>query len=300
VRFKLFGIALLVGLVLVPVSASAQVLYATQACGSCDPYPDGLYTLNPADGTPTLIGNTGESITGLDVHPITGVLYGTTTPNSANPSSLVTINTTTAAVTVVGPHGLDMAMSDLTFAPDGTLYGWLEPSGDVVVRIDLGTGAATLVGESGLNTGGSAFDLAPDGFFYLFGACCGISDQPDHVTKLEVASGISLEDWPLNNLDNGRFPGASFNGSGVLYAVMGPQQANDVRQLVTVDLAAGSYTVVGRTADYLSGLAWSTTPAIVWPAPQVTPIPVLNRTGLIVLGVLVAVVGVVLVRRYVL
>jgi hypothetical protein len=284
----------LVCLVLAPLPASAQVLYATQACGSCDPYPDGLYTLNPADGTPSLIGNMGESVTGLDVHPLTGALYGTTTPNSANGSSLIMINTSDASVTVVGGHGLDAAITDLTFAPDGTLFGWLEPGRDQVVTIDTTTGAATFISNyGGLSTCCAAFDLGPDGFFYYFGTGTGMA-LGTSIVQMQVVDGQPLGEWPLN-LNGDRFLGGSFDGSGVLYGLQGLDNVN--RELATVDLATGNVSVAGATTDYLSGLAWSTTPEIVWPAPIVTPVPVLSRAGIVVLAVLLAGIGVLLVRR---
>lgn len=119
--------------------AVAQTLFATEACGRCGgidqpPLPTMLWTLYPVT---VPVGDMGQSVTGIDFHPTTGVLYGTTTPNSPWPSSLITINPSTAATALIGPHGLDEAISDLTFAPDGRLFGWLEPNHDRIVEIDL-------------------------------------------------------------------------------------------------------------------------------------------------------------------
>ncbi len=44
-------------------------------------------------------------------------------------NSLVTINPATGQVTVIGPTGTGYPYTDIAFAPNGTLYGWLVASG---------------------------------------------------------------------------------------------------------------------------------------------------------------------------
>jgi hypothetical protein len=221
-------------LLLLPLSALAQpVLYATQACGECDVPATGLYTIDPATGTPTLVGDTGESITGLDFHPSTGILYGTTTPNSRFGSALITIDPATGAVTVIGPHGVDKAVIDLTFAPDGTLYGWAEKDVDSVVTINIATGEATLIAHASVESGGCAFDMAPDGFLYLFGGYCDSPLNPDElgendILKLDPASGLVVDYWPIitdaewvceGEDESGAFSAASHDAAGNLFGV---------------------------------------------------------------------------------
>jgi hypothetical protein len=261
---------LLLSLLLLPLSALAQpVLYATQACGRCDADATGLYTIDPATGATTLVGDTGESITGLDFHPGTGVLYGTTTPNSNTPSSLITIDPATGTVTVIGPHGVDRAVTDLTFAPDGTLYGWAEPGFDSVVTIDVTTGAATLVADAQVNSGGCAFDMAPDGFLYLFGASCSSplnNDGDNAVLKLNATSGVVVDYWPIitdaswecDSDETGAWSAASHDGAGNLYGFSNAGCGDGVprRNLTTLDLATGVPTFVGISLDYASGLAF--------------------------------------------
>jgi Bacterial Ig domain len=106
-----------------------------------------LYTLDPANGqilsTPGLIG---YPVTGLAIQPGTGVLYGVTTGTDPR---LITINKATGTGTVVGSlfnplpsPCLTGPIADITFASDGTLYGWSEHSDDLVT-INLITGVAT-------------------------------------------------------------------------------------------------------------------------------------------------------------
>jgi len=281
-------------LLLLPLSALAQpVLYATQACGNCGTPANGLYTIDPATGAATLVGDTGESITGLDFHPDTGVLYGTTTPNSNTGSSLITIDPTSGAVSVIGPHGVDEAMTDLTFAPDGTLYGWAEASSDDVVTIDITTGAATLVGEAGVNSGGCALDMAPDGFLYLFGASCSSpldSDGENVVLKLDATSGVVTDTWPIitdaewdcESGETGAYSAASHDDAGNLYGISnaGCGSGYPRRNLTIMVLETGVPTFVGISLDYASGLAF--VPGAVVIQADLEPVPSMQTTGVLI------------------
>lgn len=300
---------LLLLLLLLPLSALAQpVLYATQACGSCDVPATGLYTIDPATGAATLVGDTGESITGLDFHPTTGVLYGTTTPNSNTASSLITIDPATGAVTVIGPHGVDRAMIDLTFAPDGTLYGWAESGEDDAVTINLLTGAATLVGEANVNSGGCALDMAPDGFLYLFGGYCNSPLNPDDlgsnaVLQLNAGTGVVVDYWPIvtdatwqcdetDNGESGAWSAASHDAGGNLYGFSNAGCGPDfpVRNLSTMDLATGIPTFVGISLDNASGIAF-VPGAFVLPGSAEEPVPSMQKMGVAITIVLFLLLG---------
>ena len=86
--------------------SDAATLYAASAAGG----PGNLYLLNPDTGAVIqTIGPTNDvagqnyPITGLAVHPTTGVLYGSTGNNpAATAARLVTIDPATALVTVIG------------------------------------------------------------------------------------------------------------------------------------------------------------------------------------------------------
>lgn len=292
-------------ILLLPLTASAQaILYATQACGDCSPAPTGLYTIDPATGAGTLVGDTGESITGLDFHPDTGVLYGTTTPNSNTPSSLVIIDPTNGSVTVVGPHGIDRAITDLTFAPDGTLYGWMEPGSDSVVIIDVGTGAATVVADPSVGSGGCAFDMAPDGFLYLFGGYCQSplnQDGDNAILKLDTATGLVVDYWPIAtdavwdcniDADTGAWGAASHDAAGNLYGFSNAGCSNErpSRNLSTMDLATGTPAIVGASVDFASGIAF-TPGSVVGEQGNAAPVPSMQKTGLMITVVLFALLG---------
>ena len=84
--------------------ASGQVLYGTTAANTTT---SNLYILDPATGAVvSTVGPIGFAVTGLAVNPLTGVLYGSTSNNSANsPGSLITINKATGQGTLVGSFG---------------------------------------------------------------------------------------------------------------------------------------------------------------------------------------------------
>lgn len=250
-----------------PVAAQ-QKLYATEGNNGTT----NLYILDPATGgILQIVGDTGELITGLDFHPLTGELYGTTTPSSAHPSCLVKIDPHNAQTTVIGPHGLDSAIIDLTFAADGTLYGWLEPSYDDLVTINLTTGAATVVGEYGFSTGASALDFAPDGKLYYFGGYIG---DGEGIVQLDPATGLRIgAPIPLVNNSGASWNAGSHDASGTLYAF---RDTRPGRYLVTLNTATGVFTTIGEVPlASPSGLAWSTIKSAV---------PTFNAWGLLILG----------------
>ena len=194
---------------------AAEVLYGADGGGG---NPSNLYILNPATGAiVSTVGPIGFAVTGLAIHPSTGVLYGSTGRNSATfPHSLITINKTTGAGTLVGSFviGSLETMADLTFTSDGTLYGWLEPSSDDLYTINTATGAATLVGESGLNTFGSG--LAASAANVLFFAGDGDTFELRTISR---TTGLPTTVGTLNGSSDLSISAMAFNAAGTLYAV---------------------------------------------------------------------------------
>jgi len=133
-------------------NAVEAVMYAVDGASG---HAASLHVLDPTDGSVVqTIGPTNfEHVTGIDVDPTTGILYGVTN----GPGRLLTINRVTGAGTLVGNTGLQMP--DISFDPEGRLYGWSENSDDLMT-IDLATGQATRVGECSCGTArtGLAFD----------------------------------------------------------------------------------------------------------------------------------------------
>jgi|SRR5690554_1312344 len=104
-----------------------------------------LYTINPATGAMTLIGNAGLTVN------LNGLAYDHTTGNlyAVSGSDLYTLNTTTGAATLVGALG-SSTFINLACSPDGELYS-VNITNDNLYKVDKITGTATLIGPIGFD-----------------------------------------------------------------------------------------------------------------------------------------------------
>ena len=113
-----------------------------------DDSANNLGTVDIGTNTVTVIGNMGgDTMTDIAFAP-NGILYGVSFAN------LYTINTTTAAATLVGATG--QTLNALVFGADGTLYS-AGPSGTNLYTVNTTTGSASSIGNIGF---ASAGDLA--------------------------------------------------------------------------------------------------------------------------------------------
>jgi hypothetical protein len=267
----------------------AQVLYGatgSSAAGS-------LYTINTATGVATLIGPLKDgsgnvySLTGMDFQPGTHVLFGSTSNNSTtHPHSIVTINPATGLVTFVGQATTAGPIADITFTPNGNLWGWWEPNQDRLVSINTTSGAATALGNNFLNTFGSAIASNSAGVVYFFGE----GDLGEFDT-LNLTTGQPTNMGTLSGgiFDGGAIAAAKFSPGGVLYAIDNNDDGTGTN-LVTINLGTGAITNVGATVQSLDALAFG-------PANTPPPtVPVLTPWTLVLLAVLLAGVTVYLLR----
>lgn len=141
-----------------------------------------LYRYDTADGTATLIGDTGHALIALQVNPADGQLYAITRgygryeydmdPGGCD-ACLVTLDTATGAATLVAELD-DGPMPSLAFLPDGTAYGWTE-DGDAFLSIDTSTGVCTYAGmrmssaehSMGATSDGTLYWMNYDGLYTL-------------------------------------------------------------------------------------------------------------------------------------
>jgi hypothetical protein len=221
-----------------------------------------LVSIDPLTGAYTVIGPLNDALgqnyrlTGLAFHPITGVLYGSSNNTSpTNPQSLVIVDPLTGLVTLVGSYGQDsQTMADLTFTPDGTLYGWLEPSDDDLFSINTATGQATLVGESGIGTYGSGLAANSAGVVYFAGEGTG--------GRLFVVDTITGGVAPVATLDSGpaglgsAVGAMAFSPAGTLYATVASPGGRTPAYLVTIDPQTGQITTIGQSIDRLDAIAF--------------------------------------------
>lgn len=125
-----------------------------------------LVTIDPATGAQltsvAITGTRAGEITSIAADPLTGTLYGNTTPGFGDTGGvgdrLYTIDPLTGAATLVGASGA-IGFSNtyaLGFTQSGLLYGISDDSDELIV-IDLVTGAGTAIGAVSLSL---SFDIA--------------------------------------------------------------------------------------------------------------------------------------------
>lgn len=191
-----------------------------------------LSVVDPCSGAVVpggVIGPIGRAITGLALHPGTGVLYGGTSRQSAvDPNSLITINRISGAGTLVGryhdpldPNSLpaSASLTDLTFR-DGILYGWsvenVNRTGNIYT-VNLLSGKATIVGKSFLGfTRGGALSANSAGTLFL-------SEERSSgpLRTVDPATGITTIVGTLNGDVDRNMKAFSFDQCNNLYGVMG-------------------------------------------------------------------------------
>lgn len=261
-----------------PLSASATI-WVTSGNGDSN-----LYEVDETGATVATVGDTGEFFTGLAYDRNRGLLVGTTSPNSATPGSVFTIDPSTAAATLVGAHGVDQAIIDLSFSEDGVLYGWLEPSNDDLVTIDLTTGAATVLGN-GPGSAGRTIEFTPSGEVALFNLS--LATLLDPVTGLATGETIALSGTGDIN--------ASFRTSTGLAFAIGAGGQGGPRTLNTIDFTTGVVTELGQISVLnASGIASDLfDPAQNPDDPTFAPVgvPAVPFFGLLALGGLLGLLG---------
>jgi hypothetical protein len=124
-----------------------------------------LKSITPDGSTITNIGTVGQAIRGLAYDSNHSVLYGVA-GSGAGSGNLFTINTSTAAATLIGTTGVNNALSGLEYDTDNNVLYMNVGAGDnSLYSVNTTTGAATLVGSNGPVAGvgieGLAFMVPP-------------------------------------------------------------------------------------------------------------------------------------------
>jgi hypothetical protein len=258
---------------LISTSGAQETLYvATGSKGAAGV----LYTVNPLTAAftqvaPILAGGNAIGMTGLAFDPLNSVLYGITgfeSPNS--PRSLVTINPTTGAATIVGtlidnPANGAVGLSDISFRSDGTLFGI--GVGDELYTINLASGALTLVGSTGNQIGGGlAFNSS--GALYAARAAAGSLDTLDPSTGARTV-GPTMTNAPFAaNSPQAVMNALAFNGANVLYGSNSDRAQNGATSvnvdLVTINTSTGVVTNIGALPVNIDAIAFG--PAVPEPS----------------------------------
>ncbi|HET7730089.1 MAG TPA: hypothetical protein VFK48_08665 [Usitatibacter sp.] len=249
-----------VAMSLVSASAGAQTLYAasfrSSALGGNDGIAGSLYTVNLASGSATYVapirlgGNQPLGVTGLAVHPSTGVFYAITSLLSPTaPQSLVTIDPATGKATLIGD--LRFPCSDITFNRAGILFAWLAGSSQLGI-VNLTTGAVTPIGPS--RGPGPPAGLAIDsaGVAYITpGGAGGTLDTVDIATG-NVKPGPQLTGAPFPAGINSM----TFSPSGLLLAVNSNGGSPASTRLVTINTSTGAVSSIGTLPDDTDALTF--------------------------------------------
>ncbi len=270
----LFALAL----VLVTVSssrASGQTLYAATGSNGA---AGKLYTVDPATGAstlvgPTVIGASAIGLTGLAVHPATGILYGATSNATGvlNPRSLVTINPATGAAALIGQ--MANPVGDITFDSGSTLYGWSANQGTQgLYRINLSTAAQTRVppGDPGFAGGGGNGLSFARGKLYLTGNAAANVAGPispgatGALRTVDPSTGITTvgptltgAPQPGNDTQPGQINALAVDPNGLLFGVNSNNQVPAKSNLVVIDPAAGAVSNRGALPDNTDALAFT-------------------------------------------
>jgi hypothetical protein len=254
--------ALLVGMAAAATASHAQSLFAasfrSSAIGDGAGIAGSLYAVNLSSGSATFIaplrlnGNQPIGITGLAIHPNTGVFYAITAPSSPSaPSSLVTIDPITGRAQLVGD--MRHVGSDVTFSRAGILFAWL-PGTSQLGYVNLTNGVVTPIGQP--RGAGAPAGLAIDSQGTAYITPTGATGTLDSV---DMATG-AIKTGPV--LTGAPFPSGinsmTFTPSGLLLAVNTNAGAPASTRLVTINTATGAVSTIGTLPDDTDALSFAT------------------------------------------
>jgi hypothetical protein len=264
---RLWSVALFMGLLLLTASSNpAQQIISTDQEGAGTPavggllfgataggvgsFPSVFYSIDPSTGAATAIGSIGfRSVSAMDFHPVTGVLYATGRRVSDGRLVLITINPATGAGTEVGPLGSGFNVQDMSFRnSDATLFAYIEGS---LYTVNTATGAATRVGFVNFFPEGNAIAFSPtDTLYYANEAILG---------QINPATGalttVVLLHFPVGSGGFSRVAAMDFRPG--FSSPYGTVITNAETYLATIDTATGEVTRIGQTAARMDALTWS-------------------------------------------
>ncbi len=279
---------------------SAQVFYGASNGMIQGQGPSDFYTIDPADGTATLVGPIGfTNVTGMACLPDGRLVASANGDNVVPPGPaavLIEINPADGSGTLIGTIGDLNAgscgrMPDITWCDaTNTLYGYGDfcPGGlEGLFTINTMTGAGTSVGPTGYSGGGN-----------------GMANEPGtnilYATPFDIGSLITIDkttgagtDVPgsIGNVPF-RVNALAFDPGGVLY---GSWNDGVTSSLVTISTADGTTTTVGQTIDGLDALVYECGAA--GGGNFDIEIPTLDGIGLALLALLVAASAWMVLRR---
>jgi hypothetical protein len=237
--------------------AVAGVLYAATAhqAGPGEESSGRLYAVNAVNGKWRLVGpirveaRPALAIDGLAVHPKTGLLYGITSRESAEPS-LLTIDPRTAQATVIGSLGV--RGTDIHFDEEGTLFIWIAETNRLGI-VNLATGRVSSVTATGLkeaSSGGLAINSR--GVALVASRTSRALIEQFDASTGDAMGALALSDASLvHALD-----ALAFSENGRLVAVNEPVPGRPGRELVSIDTETGGVSRIGPLPDDVDAIAF--------------------------------------------
>jgi hypothetical protein len=241
---------LLVVLAAAAPHADAQVrLFGTQGFGEVS---STLVELDQATGAIVqTIGPVGYIVNGLDYDPVTGKLFGGTSYRDPNFNGLIEIDMSTGAGTPVGAANWGRAgaeaITNITVNSAGQMFGWSEWH-DSLVSIDSTTGVASDVGPSSISTWQYGLSFDSNDVLYLV-------NGDGVVYTVNTTTGAATAYGSIGTpAHHGDFHPETDRYYGL--TTTGPP-----RELLSADLAAGTFTVIGEVGN-LHTLAFMLDPTL--------------------------------------
>lgn len=256
------GLALLlVAAAMLPTKAFSQAVYAASIRNSAlaqgEAVPGSLYAVQLGSATATFLssiyvdGKDPVGVTGLAIHPTTGVMYGITPKNSPkHPQSLITVDPSTGRAAVIG--SMRHAGSDIAFTREGVLYAWLPGQGQLA-WIDLTSANLTLIGPARGAGPPAGLSIDPEGSAYITsGSAGGTLDRID-LTTGTITPGPQMSGAPFPAGVNSM----SFTPSGLLLAVNTNGGSPASTRLVSINTATGKVATMGDLPDDTDALTFT-------------------------------------------
>jgi len=151
-----------------------------------------LESLDPATGTSTVIGATGNSDTyGMAADPTSEMVYVVEVPICGISSNLYTINLATGGMSLVGSITNSFCVLAIAFDDTGQLFGF-DIILDSLIRIDKSNGSGTVVGSTGFDAHffGHGMDFEPvTGTMYL--ASYNNTNSTTELRTIDLSTGSS-------------------------------------------------------------------------------------------------------------
>lgn len=221
-----------------------------------------LYTIDPATGAATAVGaGVGfDRCSALEASDA-GVLFAACR-NETDARVLVTIDENTGVGAQIGSGlGLQVGnVTDMSFAPDGTLYAYVHVNqgSPILLTVDTTDGSASSVGSPTTGGGGNALAF-DDGVLHHAGDdSLSTIDPTDASSALECALAFpeTLPGGRLNAMDENPATGVLFASARVPEVPEGDPQ----NFLATVDPTSCAVTSIGATVDDLDAIAFLIVP----------------------------------------